>query len=52
MQELIKDQVANMYLWPKTLQVQILDPAEYASRCSHILSYVVIFYCDFFGLGL
>ncbi|KZV36114.1 synaptotagmin-1 [Dorcoceras hygrometricum] len=25
-QELIKDQVANVYLWPKTLDVQILDP--------------------------
>uniref|UniRef100_M4DJ01 Uncharacterized protein n=1 Tax=Brassica campestris TaxID=3711 RepID=M4DJ01_BRACM len=26
-QELIKDQVANMYLWPKTLCVQIMDPS-------------------------
>ncbi|CAI9781991.1 unnamed protein product [Fraxinus pennsylvanica] len=25
-QEMIKDQVANMYLWPKTLEVQILEP--------------------------
>ncbi|XP_022748217.1 synaptotagmin-1-like isoform X2 [Durio zibethinus] len=31
-QELIKDQVANMYLWPKTLQVQILDPAKAFKR--------------------
>lgn len=28
-QELIKDQVANMYLWPKTLEVPIMDPAKY-----------------------
>ncbi|XP_009804435.1 synaptotagmin-1 [Nicotiana tabacum] len=27
-QETIKDQVANMYLWPKTLEVQILDPSK------------------------
>ncbi|KAH7847138.1 hypothetical protein Vadar_022377 [Vaccinium darrowii] len=27
-QELIKDQVANMYLWPKTLEVPIMDPAK------------------------
>ncbi|KAM7259603.1 hypothetical protein ACFE04_015344 [Oxalis oulophora] len=25
-QELIKDQVGNMYLWPKSLQVPIMDP--------------------------
>ncbi|KAM1223412.1 hypothetical protein ACFX2G_043392 [Malus domestica] len=25
-QELIKEQVANMYLWPKALEVQIMDP--------------------------
>lgn len=29
LQELIKDQVANMYLWPKTLEVPIMDPAKY-----------------------
>lgn len=29
LQEIIKDQVANMYLWPKTLEVQILDPSKY-----------------------
>ncbi|KAF2324706.1 hypothetical protein GH714_016409 [Hevea brasiliensis] len=27
-QELIKDQVAHMYLWPKALQVPVLDPAK------------------------
>ncbi|KAK4390811.1 Synaptotagmin-2 [Sesamum angolense] len=27
-QEIIKDQVANMYLWPKRLEVQIMDPAK------------------------
>ncbi|CAO2815601.1 unnamed protein product [Amaranthus hypochondriacus] len=27
-QELIKDQVANMYLWPRTLAVPILDPVK------------------------
>lgn len=29
MQELIRDQVAKMYLWPQTLEVPILDPAKY-----------------------
>ncbi|EPS74285.1 hypothetical protein M569_00465 [Genlisea aurea] len=28
LQELIKDQVGNMYLWPKSLEVEILDPAK------------------------
>ncbi|KAE9620969.1 hypothetical protein Lal_00019267 [Lupinus albus] len=27
-QELIKDQVAKMYLWPKALEVQIMDPSK------------------------
>lgn len=27
-QEIIKDQVAKMYLWPKALQVQIMDPSQ------------------------
>lgn len=27
-QELIKEQVANMYLWPKVLEVQIMDPSK------------------------
>ncbi|PHT97631.1 Synaptotagmin-1 [Capsicum chinense] len=31
-QETIKDQVANMYLWPKTLDVQILDPSKAMKR--------------------
>ncbi|RXH97649.1 hypothetical protein DVH24_009974 [Malus domestica] len=31
-QELIKDQVANMYLWPKTLEVPIMDPAKAFNR--------------------
>ncbi|OEL19472.1 Synaptotagmin-2, partial [Dichanthelium oligosanthes] len=28
LQETIKTQVANMYLWPKVLEVQIMDPAK------------------------
>ncbi|RDX99805.1 Synaptotagmin-2, partial [Mucuna pruriens] len=28
MEEIIKDQVAKMYLWPKALEVQIMDPAK------------------------
>lgn len=28
LQELIKDQVANMYLWPKYLEVPIMDPSK------------------------
>lgn len=36
-QELIKDQVANMYLWPKALEVQIMDPAKYACYFSLFL---------------
>ncbi|XP_004289867.1 PREDICTED: synaptotagmin-1-like isoform X1 [Fragaria vesca subsp. vesca] len=31
-QEFIKDQVANMYLWPKTLEVPIMDPAKAFNR--------------------
>lgn len=27
-QEIIKDQVAKMYLWPKALEVQIMDPTK------------------------
>ncbi|EEF52746.1 calcium lipid binding protein, putative [Ricinus communis] len=41
-QELIKDQVANMYLWPKALQVPILDPAKAAKRPVGILSVKVV----------
>nr|GME20121.1 synaptotagmin-2-like isoform X2 [Ipomoea batatas] len=32
LQEIIKDQVANMYLWPKTLEVPIMDPSKRASK--------------------
>lgn len=28
LQEMIKDQVADMYLWPKRLEVQIMDPVK------------------------
>ena len=31
LQEIIKDQVAKMYLWPKTLEVPIIDPSKYVS---------------------
>ncbi|KAK4375110.1 hypothetical protein RND71_005787 [Anisodus tanguticus] len=36
-QETIKDQVANMYVWPKTLEVQILDPSKAMKRPVGIL---------------
>ncbi|KAJ8560340.1 hypothetical protein K7X08_004398 [Anisodus acutangulus] len=36
-QETIKDQVANMYVWPKTLEVQILDPSTAMKRPVGIL---------------
>ncbi|KAE9586608.1 hypothetical protein Lal_00004625 [Lupinus albus] len=41
-QELIKDQVANMYLWPKTLEVQILDPTKAMKRPVGILNAKVL----------
>ncbi|XVE67150.1 hypothetical protein DITRI_Ditri08aG0137800 [Diplodiscus trichospermus] len=41
-QEIIKDQVANMYLWPKTLQVQVLDPAKAFKRPVGILHVRVV----------
>ncbi|KAE8716744.1 Synaptotagmin-3 [Hibiscus syriacus] len=41
-QELIKDQVANMYLWPKTLQVPVLDPSKAFKRPVGILHVKVI----------
>ncbi|KAG8364404.1 hypothetical protein BUALT_Bualt19G0125300 [Buddleja alternifolia] len=41
-QELIKDQVANMYLWPKTLEVQILDPAKAMKKPVGILHVKVL----------
>nr|XP_027091681.1 synaptotagmin-2 isoform X2 [Coffea arabica] len=41
-QELIKDQVANMYLWPKTLEVQVLDPAKAMKKPVGILAVKVL----------
>ncbi|KAI8548958.1 hypothetical protein RHMOL_Rhmol07G0313900 [Rhododendron molle] len=41
-QELIKDQVANMYLWPKTLEVPIMDPAKAMQRPVGILNIKVL----------
>ncbi|XP_059653990.1 synaptotagmin-1-like isoform X2 [Cornus florida] len=41
-QELIKDQVANMYLWPRNLEVQIIDPAKAAKRSVGILHVKVL----------
>lgn len=41
-QELIKDQVANMYLWPKTLEVPIMDPAKAMKRPVGILTVKVV----------
>ncbi|CAF2163008.1 hypothetical protein IGI04_026977 [Brassica rapa subsp. trilocularis] len=41
-QELIKDQVANMYLWPKTLTVQIMDPSKAMKKHVGLLNVKVI----------
>ncbi|KAJ6985752.1 synaptotagmin-2-like [Populus alba x Populus x berolinensis] len=41
-QEIIKDQVANMCLWPKTLEVPILDPANAMKRPVGILKVKVL----------
>lgn len=41
-QELIKDQVANMYLWPKYLEVPILDPSKAAKKPVGILNVKVL----------
>ncbi|KAK7258028.1 hypothetical protein RIF29_32410 [Crotalaria pallida] len=41
-QELIKDQVANMYLWPKTLEVQIIDSTKAMKRPVGILHVKVV----------
>lgn len=41
-QELIKDQVANMYLWPKTLEVPIMDPVKAMKRPVGILHVKVL----------
>ncbi|KAL2457825.1 Synaptotagmin-2 [Forsythia ovata] len=41
-QELIKDQVANMYLWPKRLEVQIMDAAKAMKKPVGILNVKVV----------
>lgn len=41
-QELIKDQVANMYLWPKFLEVPIMDPAKALKKPVGILHVKVL----------
>ncbi|CAA6663224.1 unnamed protein product [Spirodela intermedia] len=41
-QEIIKDQVANMYLWPKTLEVPIMDPSKAMKRPVGILHVKVV----------
>ncbi|PIA57369.1 hypothetical protein AQUCO_00600243v1 [Aquilegia coerulea] len=41
-QEFIKEQVANMYLWPKTLEVVIMDPAKAQKRPVGILHVKVV----------
>uniref|UniRef100_A0A7N0UMD5 Uncharacterized protein n=1 Tax=Kalanchoe fedtschenkoi TaxID=63787 RepID=A0A7N0UMD5_KALFE len=41
-QEFIKEQVANMYLWPRTLEVPIMDPAKAMKRPVGILHVKVV----------
>ncbi|KAI6687852.1 hypothetical protein NL676_024680 [Syzygium grande] len=41
-QELIEDQVANTYLWPKYLEVTILDPSKAAKKPVGILNVKVV----------
>ncbi|KAK4429401.1 Synaptotagmin-2 [Sesamum alatum] len=41
-QDIIKDQVANMYLWPKRLEVQIMDPAKAMKKPVGILHVNVV----------
>ncbi|GER33977.1 calcium-dependent lipid-binding family protein, partial [Striga asiatica] len=41
-QEIIKDQVANMYLWPKRLEVQIMDPTKAMKKPVGILNVIVV----------
>ncbi|XP_050234815.1 synaptotagmin-2-like [Mercurialis annua] len=41
-QEIIKDQVANMYLWPKTLEVPVMDPTKAFRRPVGILNLKVL----------
>ncbi|MQM11078.1 hypothetical protein Taro_043979 [Colocasia esculenta] len=41
-QEIIKDQVANMYLWPKTLEVPIMDASKAMKKPVGILHVKVV----------
>ncbi|XP_022876042.1 synaptotagmin-2-like [Olea europaea var. sylvestris] len=41
-QQLIKDQVANMYLWPKRLEIQIMDSAKAMKKPVGILNVKVV----------
>ncbi|KAL7002546.1 Arf guanine nucleotide exchange factor syt1 [Sarracenia purpurea var. burkii] len=41
-QELIRDQVASMYLWPRTLEVPIMDPTKAMQRPVGILHVKVL----------
>ncbi|ONM61284.1 Synaptotagmin-2 [Zea mays] len=41
-QETIKEQVASMYLWPKTLEVPIMDPSKASKRPVGILLVKVV----------
>ncbi|RDX61161.1 Synaptotagmin-2, partial [Mucuna pruriens] len=41
-QEFIKDQVANMYLWPKTLEIQVMDPTRALKRPVGVLNAKVL----------
>ncbi|KAK1305354.1 Synaptotagmin-2 [Acorus calamus] len=41
-QEIIKEQVANMYLWPKTLEVPIMDPSKAQQKPVGILHLKVV----------
>ncbi|XP_050888335.1 synaptotagmin-2 isoform X2 [Lathyrus oleraceus] len=41
-QEIIKDQVAKMYLWPKALEVQIMDPTKAMKKPVGILHVKVV----------
>ncbi|CAK8569714.1 unnamed protein product [Lathyrus sativus] len=41
-QEIIKDQVAKMYLWPKALEVQIMDPSKAMKKPVGILHVKVV----------
>ncbi|KAI9128514.1 hypothetical protein K1719_001507 [Acacia pycnantha] len=41
-QEFIKDQVANLYLWPKALEVQVLDPIKAMKRPVGMLTVKVL----------